>query len=214
MRTKRFRLTGLMPLLMHNDDVDAADRLKEWRKDPTNKNVSTAGDDRTPPWTWQTYLYSDGEHIVMPSCNIMVCVRQAATQIILKRPKTFKELSQSGMLIPREFCAFSAGGDPISISAIEGIRGLEFSRQSDAVRDMGFRLFVKRARVGTSKHIRVRPRFDTWLVEGEFNIYAKEITDTVLAEMLNLAGRVGLCDWRPGCKTPGPFGMFEAELFN
>ena len=33
-----FELTGLMPLIMHQDDVEAADTLSEWRKDPANKN--------------------------------------------------------------------------------------------------------------------------------------------------------------------------------
>ena len=65
---------------------------------------------------------------------------------------------------------------------------------------------------GRQSHIRVRPRFDRWEITGELNIFAKEITDPILTEMLAMAGRVGLCDWRPGCKTPGPFGMFEAKL--
>ena len=88
-----FELTGEMPLLMHSDDVEAADELKEWRKDPANKDLSVAGDDRSPAWTWQTYLYSDGEHVTIPGANLMVNLRTAATQIILKKQKTFKELS-------------------------------------------------------------------------------------------------------------------------
>lgn len=54
-----FELTGTTPLLMHADDVDAADALIEWRQKPDNKNISKPGDDRSPPWAWQTYLYRD-----------------------------------------------------------------------------------------------------------------------------------------------------------
>jgi len=212
MRTRQFQLTGLMPLLMHKDSIDGGDELQGWRKDPANKNLSTPGDDRSPAWTWQTYLYHDGEHLAMESQNIMVCIRQAAVNIILKRQKTFKELSQSGMLIPTEFCQFSIGGAQIPMGPITAMRGDDFKTQADKVRKMGFRLFCKRARVGQAKHVRVRARFDRWEITGELNIFAKEITDPILTEMLAMAGRVGLCDWRPGCKTPGPFGMFEAKL--
>ena len=51
-----FELVGEMPLLMHWDNIEGGDTLKEWRQDPKNKNQSVPGDDRSPSWTWQTYL--------------------------------------------------------------------------------------------------------------------------------------------------------------
>ena len=89
---------------------------------------------------------------------------------------------------------------------------MTFTQQADAVRKLGFRLFAKRAKIGTSKHIRVRPRFDQWAVSGDIETIAPELTLEVVRQLFNLAGRVGLCDWRPGCKTPGPFGMFSATV--
>ena len=207
-----FQLTGTMPLLMHQDDVEAADEVKEWQRDPANKNISIAGDDRSPAWVWQTYLYHDGENVVMPAQNIMVCLRQAGTQMILKKQKTFKEISQSGLLIEDEFCEFTAGGKPLSITAIHNLRDKTFKQMSDAVEKMGFRLFVKRAVIGKAKHVRVRPRFDKWTVSGTMLVIAPEITYDHVEMMFGIAGRVGLGDWRPGCKTPGPFGMFSAKL--
>lgn len=207
-----FQLTGRMPLLMHADDVEAGDRLQAWRKDPGNRQNSVAGDDRSPAWTWQTYVYSDGDQIVIPSCNIMVALRQAGAQIILKKQKTFKEVSQSGLLILSEFCPLTVGGKAIPIASVEKIRDLPFDKQSDKCRDLGFRLFVKRATVGKAKHVRVRPRFDKWEVKGQIEILNPAISFEVLEQLFELAGRVGLCDWRPGCKTPGPFGQFSAEL--
>lgn len=118
----KFHLTGTMPLLMHADDVEAADSLEAWRKDPGHKNISKAGDDRSPAWTWQTYCYSDGEHLTIPSGNLMVCLRYAGTQIILKKQTTFKQLSQSGMLITSEYMDFRVNKKQIPIAEIFALR--------------------------------------------------------------------------------------------
>jgi len=207
-----FELTGIMPLLMHADDIEASDMLQEWRKDPANKNLSVAGDDRSPAWTWQTYCYSDGKHLAMPSENIMVALRQAGSQLILKKQKTFKEISQSGLLITTEHCEFRANGKQVPVESIRALRAKTFRDQAEGVQKLGFRLFAKRARVGQAKHVRVRARFDSWSVSGRIQVLVPEITEDILTRLFDLAGRVGLCDWRPGCKTPGPFGMFTASV--
>lgn len=207
-----FELVGETPMLMHADDVEAADSLTEWRQDPANKNLSKPGDDRSPAWTWMTYLYTDGSHVALPSENLMVCLRNAGTRMILKRNKTFKELSQSGLVIPSEFCDLYVSKKQIAVEPINALRDKTFKQQADAVEELGFRLYVKRARVGMTKHVRVRARFDEWTVRGEVEVVAKEITFDHLKQLFDLAGRVGLCDWRPGCRTPGPWGMFEAKL--
>lgn len=212
-----FELKGVMPLLMHSDDVEAADALDAWRKDPAHKNISRAGDDRSPAWTWQTYLYSDGTHITIPSQNLMVCLRYAGAQIVMKKQKTFKEASQSGLLIDSEFMEFRCNGEQIPIAAFDWLKAAteeptDFSHEVAAAKKHGFRLFTKRAKVGQSKHIRVRPRFDSWTVTGSLEVYAPEITFSVLEQMFSIAGRGGLCDWRPNCRTPGPYGMYEAKL--
>lgn len=210
MRTIRFTLLGLMPLLMHEDSIEKADSLIEWRKDPANKNKSKAGDDRSPAWTWQTYVYSDGEKVVMPYENVMVCLRQAASQIKLRGNKTYKELSQSGLVPAKEYCDFFVRDRQVEVGKLNAIKDLEFTEQANAVRDLGFRLWAKRAKIGNSKHIRVRPRFDNWTVKGSLLVVSDDLSDVIIKQIFDLAGRVGLCDWRPGCKTPGPFGMFEA----
>lgn len=208
-----FELKSATACLIHADDVDASDELMAWRKDPSNKNMSVPGDDRSPGWTWQTYLYTDGENLVMPSGNIMVCLRQAGATMILKRQKTYKEITQSGMVIEQEFCDFFSNGKQISIAPIEAMRDEPYKVQADAVEKMGFRLFAKRARVGQSKHVRVRPRFDDWAVRGTIRVMKEaELTKDVLSQLFDIAGTVGLCDWRPGCKTPGSYGMFTATV--
>lgn len=212
-RSARFTLKGITPLLMHADDVEAASILDEWRKSPGNKNVSVPGDDRSPPWTWQTYLYRDAKNMVaMPADNVMVALRQAGAKMTLKRQTTFKAITQSGLLCTDEMLEFTNGGKQIPIAGFAENMNEKFSDQKKAVDKAGFELLIKRARVGTSKHVRVRPMFRQWVVSGVIQIMAPEITFDSLQTLFDLAGDVGLCDWRPGCKTPGRFGMFEATV--
>lgn len=213
MKKMNFVLTGFMPLLMHADVIEEADRLEQWRRDPKNKDISRPGDDRSPPWTWHTYVYNDGTNVVMPSENIMVALRSAGTQMILKKQKTFKEITQSGLLIDGESCDFSYNdGKKLTTAFMASIRDKTFTEQAHACKEQGFTLFGKRARVGQSKHIRIRPRFDKWTVSGRIFILKEEITPAILQQLFELAGRQGLCDWRPGCKTPGPYGQFDAKV--
>lgn len=209
-----FELKGITPLLMHADDIDAADVLMEWRKDPGNKNISVKGDDRSPAWTWQTYCYSDGVHLAIPQQNIAVALRQAGAQISLKGNKSYKEVSQSGLLITTEFCEFRCQGKQVPIASLKALKDKAFSEQSTGVQKFGFKLFSKRATISpTAKHIRVRPRFDDWSVKGRVLVAASEITPDILKQLFNIAGRGGLGDWRPSSKkSPGPFGMFTATV--
>lgn len=209
-----FTLKGRSALLPHADDVEMSDELSEWRKDPDNKNLSVAGDDRSPPWTWINYLYSDGQYVSCPSYNLMVCLRAAGTQLILKKQKTFKEITQSGIIMESEFLTLLSGGEQIPYAPLARLKGGDytFRQHVETVRKMGFDLLVKRARVGQAKHIRVRAKLTNWKVRGTLFVTAPEITFEKLQSLFEIGGRVGLLDWRPGCKTPGPYGMFDAEL--
>lgn len=214
LRMYEFTLTGTMPLLMHRDDVEAADELMSWRKDPRNKSLSVPGDDRSPPWSWQTYVYHDGESLALPQQNIMTALRFAGAKVASKGKATFKSMSQSGLLIASDFCPFHCGGKLMAIETIAALRGLSFAEQKKAVRGLGFDLLVNRAKVGTSKHVRVRPKFPAWSVHGRVQVIEPAITTDVLRQLFALAGRyAGLCDWRPSSKeSPGPYGTFTAEV--
>lgn len=212
-RKAKFTIKGITPLLMHADNVEAASTLEVWRKDKANKNKSVKGDDRSPAWTWQTYLYIDEDgNIAMPADNLMVAIRQAGTQIILKGQKTFKEITQSGLLIPKDNLYFANAGRQIQVAAFVENRDADFADHKKMAAEAGFDLLVKRAKVGTNKHVRVRPIFRSWEVSGEIQMLAEEITLDRLKELFDIAGSVGLCDWRPGCKTPGTYGQFEATV--
>jgi len=208
-----FELTGLTPLLVHADDVEASDRLGEWRKASENRDISRAGDDRSPPWTWQTYLYTDGACLTIPSDNLMVALRQAGATETIKGNKTYKSLTQSGLVIPDEHLPILVGGNPIDAKAVSMIDGT-FREQREAAEQLGFKLFVKRAKVGQSKHVRVRPRFDRWSICGKIEVTTDRIEAKLLQKFFEIAGNsIGIGDWRPSApKSPGPFGRFEAIL--
>lgn len=222
-RVYSFVLNGITPLLMHADDVEQGDRLDAWRKDPGNKGVSKAGDDRSPPWSWKTYCYTDGEHLAIPADNLMAAMRYAGAQLILKKQKTFKSATQCGLVIQDLFCAIQVptldadgqvtGWHKIKTADVEGIEG-PFVEHVNRAKQLGFKLFIKRAPVGASKHVRVRPRFEQWRVEGVIEVAMPEFTEDVLVKLFTIAGNyAGLCDWRPSSpKSPGPFGRFVAQL--
>jgi hypothetical protein len=72
---------------------------------------------------------------------------------------------------------------------------------------------VKRARVGTSKHVRVRPRFSNWSASGTLTVVDPSITQEMLQHILTFAGCFcGVGDWRPSSPTPGQFGRFTATI--
>ncbi|MDP9113885.1 MAG: hypothetical protein M3O20_09395 [Acidobacteriota bacterium] len=218
MKTVKVSITGTMPILMHADNIDWADRMEAWKNDPKNKAMSKAGDDRTPPWRWIGCLnYDDPKTgiVTVPSEYIMRCMMGGAAQVPTGKGKgTFKAQSQSGLLCSEFHWPLLINGKEIQMSAINQLMNLEtFQEHVEAARDLGFSLFTKRAKIGTSKHIRVRPRFDNWSTAGEIVIVDDQISKTVLQQILDISGRLkGLGDWRPGAPTPGPFGMFTAEV--
>lgn len=212
-----FHLTGQSALLMHFDDVEWADEVDAWRLDPANtkKKGEKSGDDRRPAWAWLGYCYHDGENLVVPSANLSACCKKAGSRVPMGRQKTFKELAVSGIFFETEFLAFTNRGKPVRYEPLARLRDEEneFRAHAAAVAEMGFKLDVRRAKVGTAKHVRVRPRFEAWGIKGTLETTAHEITPDVLESIFTQAGRVGLGDWRPGSpQSPGPFGMFTHKL--
>jgi hypothetical protein len=208
-------LTGVRDSLMHQDNVEARDALEEWRKHPDNKKLSKAGDDRSPAFTWLSYIYNDGELVGWPSDNLMTMIRDAATLVPSSGKKTFKGQSQSGILVNEIQWPLMVHGKEIPWGPLAGLDGeTSFEKHKAVVKKLGFELFVKPAKIGQSKHIRVRPRFSNWTCAGTLTVFDEMITDRVLQTIFDSAGRyIGLSDWRPKSpKSPGQFGLFTAKV--
>lgn len=219
MRTVTVSIVGSMPLLMHADNIDWSDRMEAWKNDPKNRSMSKAGDDRTPPWRWLGCLnYDDPKTgiVTIPSEYVMRAIMGGAAEVPTgKGKKTFKAQSQSGLLCRDFHWPLLIDGEPIQMAKVNECLRLEegFSAQKEAAKALGFSLMVKRAKIGASKHVRVRPLFERWSTHGDIIIVDQQITIEVLKQILEYAGKLkGFGDWRPGAPTPGPFGMFTATV--
>lgn len=213
-------LNGVTPLLLHADNLGFSEKVKRWQKDPANKEASVAGDDRSPAWIWLGYLYQNKKVVGMPSDNLMTMLREGGAKVKTGRQETFKKQTQSGILIDQEQWTLRVGpnGDEIKVADLNHLLGVsDFDQHLEVVEKLGFELLVKRAKVGTQKHVRVRPMFRTWAVEGTLTVLDAEvygITKEILKTILNQAGAlIGLGDWRPSSpRSSGTFGKFTSEI--
>lgn len=213
-------LTGTTPLLMHWDNIEWAAQVDQYRKSPEGAKEKVAGDDRSPAWSWIGYAYHNDDVLVIPTDNIFKCIMEGATMVFVpgRGKKTFKSQSQSGMMASEASWPLLVDGKTIPIDRLRKLCDEKsFSAHKQAVIDLGFSLFVKRANIGKgkakSKHVRVRPRFDRWQARGTILVWDDQITTESLTNIITYAGKYkGLCDWRPGGDTPGPYGIFSAEV--
>lgn len=218
-RNFQVTLTGKTPLLMHHDDIEWADFMEAWKSNADNKKFSKPGDDRTPPWRWLGCVYQDGARVVVPQANVMKCLMEGGAMVPVpggKNGKTFKAQTQSGMRSGDIFWPLLVNGKPVVWADLKKLeKESSFAKHKAAVRDLGFELLVKRAAVGTTKHVRVRPQFAAgWQCTGSIMVWDEQITDKALRDIFEFAGQYkGIGDWRPGApKKPGPYGTFEAKI--
>ena len=220
MRTYTVTLRGETPLILHHDNIAWADAMTKWKNDPAVKaeKSSVAGDDRSPAWRWIGCLYVESSQVVMPSDNLMTMLREGGKKCPTGKGKgSFKAQTQSGIVVNEIAWPILANGAAVNYSEFKPLVGdkeTPFETHEEIARKQGFTLFVKRARVGTAKHIRVRPRFDKWSTSGTLTVLDNDITTEVLANILAMAGRyAGLGDWRPSSPmAPGRYGTFTAQI--
>jgi hypothetical protein len=216
MDTYSVRLFGETPLLMHWDNLDWAETMATWARDPAAKKSSVAGDDRSPAWRWLGYLYHESGLVVLPADNLMTVLREGGAKVPTgKKGATFKRQTQSGLLVNESAWPLTVEGKELPVARLMSMTMEEdFEKQKEAAVSAGFALFVKRARIGNAKHVRVRPRFDSWAVSGTISVLDDSITRDTLETILTYAGvQCGVGDWRPSSpKSPGPFGRFKAEV--
>lgn len=218
MKARKFSITmtGQSPLLLHHDNLKWAESMAQWTKDPASRGVSVPGDDRTPAWRWIGNLYVEANAVVIPSDNLMTVLREGGKQCPTgKRQATFKAKTQSGIMVDQSSWPITINGSSLPYEPLKKLIGNpNFDQHEEQVASLGFSLFVKRARIGTQKHVRVRPRFDTWSCAGTVTVFEETITKEVLQNIMAFAGAYsGIGDWRPSSpKSPGPFGKFTAEV--
>jgi hypothetical protein len=224
MKTYRVTLTGITPLLMHNDNLAFAEKVAAWQRDPGNKEMSIKGDDRSPAWGWLGSAYHDWNVFGIPSDNIMTLLREGGTKISTgKGQETYKRHTQAGIHVHDHQWPIYVNGQTVPVKPLwDRLMGISdperFHEHLAAVEEYGFTLSVKRAKVGQSKHVRVRPMFHAgWQVVGSFMVPDEETSGlhaSILQRVFEQAGSlVGLGDWRPSSpKASGTYGKFTFEL--
>lgn len=210
-------LTGASPLLLHADNLSWRANLERWTADPQNKRTSKAGDDRTPAWRWLGYCYHDGQHIGMAADNLMTTLREGGAKVPVpgKKSQTYKRQSQSGLVVNELLWPIITPKGVIPWAEVAKLQQeADYAAHEKAANDLGFELFAKSAKVGMSKHVRVRPRFNQWAVKGTITVFDETISTDVLQSILDMAGTYcGLGDWRPSAPSkPGPWGRFTADI--
>lgn len=211
-------MTGVTPLLLHNDNILWSEVMRKWGLDPANKRGSVAGDDRSPAFRWFGCLYIEGGNVVIPADNLMTVLREGGKRCPTgKGQSTFKAQTQSGIVIDQSSWPIEVNGHTVPASPLEQLAAsqeLDFAKHEECAKGLGFELFVKRAKVGAAKHVRVRPLFRNWVLQGSLTVFDEQITTEVLKNILTFSGAyAGLGDWRPSSpKSPGSFGKFTATV--
>lgn len=216
MRNYEVTLEGITPILMHRDNLEFKSIVEKWQRDPANRDKSVPGDDRSPAWGWIGSLYHDGKAIALPTDCVMASCMGAGAEVKAPRgKKSLKAQTQSGMAFIEPYMEFSAnGGGEIPMSALEKLqREEDFDVHLEKARELGFSLDIRRARIGTSKHVRVRPVFEHWKAVGTLTVTDDILSKDTLETIFYIAGdRYGLLEWRPSGRRPGPFGRFRATV--
>jgi len=218
MRAYDVALEGITPLLMHRDNLEFKAIVEKWQRDPANRDLSVPGDDRSPAWGWIGSLYEDGKRVAIPTDAIMASLGGAGCEVRAPRGKrSLKAETQSGMAFMEPFLSFTTnGGSAIAMTAVKSLlTETAFEEHLTRARGIGFALDVRRAKIGTSKHVRVRPVFEKWRATGTLSVWNDVLTSDVLQTIFFTAGeKYGILEWRPDPRTkrPGPFGRFRAQL--
>jgi hypothetical protein len=214
MHKYNFEIKGLTTLIMHNNNIDERDKIESIRK---KMKGGKPGDDRSPPESWKGYLYlsEDTSNICIPSENLLACLLAGGVKVKCSGKETLKTHSQRVMFDQQDY-DLMVNGKPVPKTAIDKISG-EYTEHYEAVQKLGFKLFAKPCSVGTTKHIRVRPKFANWSLKGSFEIEPEDSTLlslTSLNDLFTTCGRLaGLGDWRPSApKRPGQYGRFTSTV--
>lgn len=217
-RRYNLKLTGETPILMHGENLEFAEKVQRWQHlNKTKGGKAVKGDDRYPAWKWMGCLYADPINgtIGVPSDNMMSILRTAATKIQLKGNKTFKQISQAGILVNEIQWPLLINGNTVTMKDFDHLlnEDFDFDKHIEVMSKLGIELFVKGVKIGDKRHIRVRPRFNNWEASGSITVTDDLITDDIFRTMIRLSGTyVGIGDWRPSSPKSGSFGRYTAEV--
>lgn len=175
-------ITGITPLLM-NKFTDAAALAAT-----NGTRGAMTGSRGTPREQAEKKLYTgNAGRIMIPQPNVLRCIIDGGAFFKVGRNKV---TTQKSSLIP-------------SCVTVLGIELPLHSKEDWRVDERAVRIPATGGRI-----LCYRPIFDDWRIEFTVDLDTQEMTDKLLREIVDKAGKaVGLGDFRPACK--GPFGKFS-----
>ena len=217
LREYKLTFTGETPLWLHKYDIEQSDAVKAWRTNPDNKSHSKPGDDRTPAWTWITYLHHDGENIAIPAEMIQKVLILAAARVTLKGQKTYKTVLPACMLIKDMHFKFTNKKKQVPMKPlwdmIAADKKYDYGHHISFAKANGFKLDCRPVNVQGKGNIRCRAEFSNWKVEGSiFILDTTEIKDSIFKEIVNQMTMFGFGENRPNSPKPGTRGRFDVTV--
>lgn len=191
MKERTYKLTGLVPLVLHNarlsDALDKWTRLVAEISSKQNKTEADIMEMARREWFGGLYL-NDDDKIIMPSQNLERMIMDAA------------KATRMGKAVLKALIVPSFEG---SILNFPGQR-----KSLDALWDSGDYSLRASCKVGKSRVMRTRPMIPEWSLEFTAQWDEDVIKSTKqVDDFVELGGRmVGLGDWRP------KYGRFTMEV--
>lgn len=186
MQSRHYRIIGQSPLIMHNGQTaDPLNVFAKQMKQITSKRDRTDADlEHLAKLEFMAGLYVEEGRPVIPGVVIEAALVQAA------RKSRSGPQAKAGLFCEGNFLLeYEGPTDPEALWA-----------------DAGFRLMAG-VRVGQSRIMRTRPRFDDWAAEVEVRYQPDLLNPAGVDRFMEVAGSViGIGDWRPR------FGRFDAMV--
>lgn len=184
LKTLKYQITGVAPLLLHNGQT--ADPLNEWSKrlkHVSSKRAKTDADyEELSRIEWYASLYATGGKVCLPGEVLEACLVEAA------RKKKLGKQALAGMFIENS-AKLHFDGDDLSIDDL-------WKRDENR--------FTKTVKVQRNKVPRTRFRVDEWSASFEIVYNDEVLNEEQIDDFLDIAGgMIGVGDWRP------KFGRFS-----
>jgi hypothetical protein len=180
MQTIKFKITGIAPLLMHNNrTVDRFDPITKKLKEYTSKSAKSKTDDdelALRRLEWEAGLYLDENGPCLTADTVLGMVISGA-----KKSRQGKQ---------------AAAG----VYETSPTYSLQYTgpRTADELYAAGRFEDCRTVRIGDKSIMRTRPRFSDWSCVISLHFDETMVDRSVLLKALEDAGeRIGICDYRP-----------------
>ncbi len=189
MKRIEFVLTGIAPLMMHNERLanPRDPQTAALKKLATQRKKSDETLEQVAKLEWFAGLYEQDGVVVLPADNILATIKAGA------RKRKLGKQAEAGVFSEKR--AF-----PLQYDGPKDIHALwEDGRFFD----------YRSVKVMQARCMRARPRFDEWSVRVELVFDPEVLSDVDLIEAIETAGTLaGLCEKRP------QFGRFSVEVIS